>query len=277
MANQRTYASGLVRDIDLLDVLADPEAAAGGLGVSAIAALAGRDKAQVSRALSTMAHAGLVERNDASKTYRPGWKLFALAARSLHAQLTALAIPYMRDIVAATHETTHLCCLRGGQVLTLHSELGVNAYRGLGWEGQLAAPYWTSAGRVLMSELDDAALRYWWQHGTGPSGTEPSGAAAAAFAFSPSEAPRRPAVPTFDGFASTLEEVRRAGYAIIDEEFESGLVGVSAPIRDFRGAITAVFNIAGPKARLGPNLHAAAAYAVGVANKFSALLGGHCE
>ncbi|MER6899364.1 helix-turn-helix domain-containing protein, partial [Amycolatopsis sp. NPDC000740] len=59
MANQRTYGSGLVRDVDLLEVLALPEAR-DGLGVSRVAELSGRDKAQVSRALATLADAGLV-------------------------------------------------------------------------------------------------------------------------------------------------------------------------------------------------------------------------
>ena len=45
-----------------------------------IAQLVGREKSQVSRALRTLDQAGLVERDEASREYRLGWRLFTLAA-----------------------------------------------------------------------------------------------------------------------------------------------------------------------------------------------------
>src|SRR4051812_3434961 len=82
MSTQRTYGSGLIRDVELLEVLARPEAGAAGLGVSRIADIAGRDKAQVSRALATLSEAGLVTRDEDTRAYRPGWRLFALATQA---------------------------------------------------------------------------------------------------------------------------------------------------------------------------------------------------
>jgi DNA-binding IclR family transcriptional regulator len=73
MSNHRTYGSGLIRDVVVLEVLAKPEARAGGLGVSRIAELAGRDKAQVSRALATLADVGLVTRDFRSFSLRAGF------------------------------------------------------------------------------------------------------------------------------------------------------------------------------------------------------------
>jgi len=115
VADQRTYGSGLVRDVELLEVLARPDAR-DGLGVSRIAALAGRDKAQVSRALATLAEAGLVDRDPHTRAYRPGWRLFALATHATETHLARLAAPFLRTIVARLDETTHLCVLRAGRV-----------------------------------------------------------------------------------------------------------------------------------------------------------------
>lgn len=47
------------------------------------------------------------------------------------------------------------------------------------------------------------------------------------------------------------------GYAAVDGEFEPGLVGVAAPVRDFRGRIVAALNVSGPTFRLGESLDAA--------------------
>jgi IclR family pca regulon transcriptional regulator len=66
-----------------------------------------------------------------------------------------------------------------------------------------------------------------------------------------------------------LELVRRAGYAIVDQELESGLRSVAAPIRDRHDRVIAAINLAVPAARVsvdeirrtlvGPLLEAAAA------------------
>ncbi|WP_410608186.1 IclR family transcriptional regulator C-terminal domain-containing protein [Amycolatopsis sp. lyj-109] len=48
-----------------------------------------------------------------------------------------------------------------------------------------------------------------------------------------------------------IQESRRDGYARVREEFEEGLVGVSAPIRDFRGRVVAALNVSAPAAHLG--------------------------
>jgi IclR family pca regulon transcriptional regulator len=66
-----------------------------------------------------------------------------------------------------------------------------------------------------------------------------------------------------------LELVRRARYAIVDQELESGLRSVAAPIRDRHDRVIAAINLAVPAARVsvdeirrtlvGPLLEAAAA------------------
>jgi DNA-binding IclR family transcriptional regulator len=66
---------------------------------------------------------------------------------------------------------------------------------------------------------------------------------------------------------------RDRGYALVDEEFEFGLVGAAAPVRDFRGRIVAALNVSAPKFRLGERLEAAAQEVKSVADELSALLG----
>lgn len=269
MSNQRTYGSGLIRDVELLEVLAKPEARASGLGVSRIAELAGRDKAQVSRALATLADVGLVTRDEDTKAYRPGWRLFALAAQATETHLAHLSVPFLRKVVAGLNETTHVCVLRGNKVLTLHSELASHAFRGMGWEGTTVDPYTTSAGRTLLSGWDTETLTRWWHHFPHQVAPAPSPSVIAANVID------RPAPPsvTLDSLLDHVSTIRHCGYATVDEEFEPGLVGVSAPVFGFRGDIVAAINVSAPKLRLGAHLDVAGKFTRSIADQMSAALG----
>ena len=274
----RRNSAGLRRDLDLLEVLGSPEGqSAGGLGVVRIAELVGRDKGQVSRTLATLADAGLVARDEHSLGYRLGYQLYALAARTLESQLVREAAPFLRRVVTATHETAHLCVLRGDNVLTLASELSEYAFRGIGWEGVSVAAWRTSSGRVLISDWHKDDLSRWYDlHGhdravTGP--VSPVVRQAKAFAA----APTVEGTPVITDFASLLHEVERIrsrGFATVDEEFELGVVGASAPVYDFRGNIVAAINLSAPKVRLGSHLDEVGALLARIAGELSIHLGG---
>ena len=63
------------------------------------------------------------------------------------------------------------------------------------------------------------------------------------------------------------------GYASVDEEFEPGLVGVSAPVYGFRGDIIAAINVSAPKQRLGAHLDEAGKFTRSIADQMSTALG----
>ncbi|MES9538854.1 IclR family transcriptional regulator [Spirillospora sp. NPDC049024] len=250
-------STGLRRDLEILDLLAQPEHAARGLGVSRIARLLDREKSQVSRALKVMEAEALVDRDPDSLEFRLGWRLYSLAARTTEARLTRTAGPYLRRLVAGLNETTHLCVLRGSAVLTLLSVSPSHAFRGLGWEGVTVPVLMTSAGRVLVSDWAPDTLRSW----------------AASWLDEPGHAQARLRIQAADDLLREVAAIRRRGYASVDEEFEAGLVGVSAPVRDFRGTIVAAINVSAPKARLGPHLDEAGRRTLAVARELSAELG----
>ncbi len=273
----RRNAAGLQRDLLLLELLGSSDSiAAGGLGVSRVAALAGRDKAVISRTLATLADAGLVERDDDTQLYRLGHQLYALAARTREASLVTGSLPFLRRVVRATHETTHLCVLRAGTVLTLVSETSEYAYRGVGWEGVSTAAWNTSAGRALVSDRTDQDLREWYAvHGHDRAITGPRSAGSTAFdtATPPDPVPGASEVTDFDAFLRRIDRIRSLGYATVDEEFEAGVVGVSAPVLDFRGTIIAAINLSAPKHRLGQHLDAAGRIVASIARELSLELG----
>src|SRR5689334_1434189 len=102
----------------LLSLASDETLASGGLGVTRISELLGREKSQVSRALKALHEYGLVERNKDS-TYRLGWRLYALAQLAGERRLLETAAPKLRRIAVSLGERVHLSVLHGIETLTV--------------------------------------------------------------------------------------------------------------------------------------------------------------
>jgi IclR family transcriptional regulator, KDG regulon repressor len=232
-------STSLARAIAILTVLGSPEATAdGGIGVVQIASLIGREKSQVSRTLKALAAAGLVMRDAETLRYRLGWRVFTLAAGAADQHLRMLAPHVLRRLVARVREAAHLSVLEGNDVLTLMSERPTWAIQAAPWVGRLAPLYCTSAGRALLFDHTDDEVRALLD------GVEISAAGP--------NAPR-----DVEDSLRRLHQARKVGYVVVEEEFEPGHVAVAAPVRDFRGHVTAALNISAPKFRLGLSLPAA--------------------
>lgn len=208
------------------------------LGVTGVAELVGREKSQVSRSLKVLAEYGFVERDRASRGYRLGWRLFALAARAGDGRLLAAATPLLRRLVSGLGETAHLSVLQGASVLTVLSESPSHAVQAAGWIGRTVPVHCTSSGRALLFDHGREQLEAL----LGGAGLPAAGAAA------PKDV------------ATLLDRIgvaRDDGYALVDEEFEPGLVAVAAPVRGRGGEIVAAVNVSAPKFRFGGELRAA--------------------
>jgi DNA-binding IclR family transcriptional regulator len=249
-------ATSLRRGIVVLRALSSDEAiAAGGLGVLRIAELLGEDKSQISRTLKALHQSGLVDRDPATRAYRLGWAIYALAARAGDTRLLAAGERTLRELVHTLEERVHLTVLQGTEVLTLLSESPPHAIQAAGWIGRTVPVHCSSSGQALLVDFTLDEVR----------------ALLGGIEF----VPRGPAAPrTIEEFYVRVEGARSRGYAVVDEEFEPGLVAAAAPVRDFRGRVVAAVNVSGPKFRLGPRLGDAGTAVAGAAARLTAALGG---
>jgi len=225
-------ARSLNRGLQLLLALGSEDALDnGGLGVVQVAKQTGHDKSQVSRTLKALASSGFVERDPDSRAYRLGWRLFTLAARAADQRLLEAARPLLARLVKDVGERAHLSVLQGSEVLTLLSQSPPHAVQAAGWVGRTVPAYCTSAGRALLIDFDTEGLTALLD-GVGWDSKGPN-------------APR-----DIEELDERLGVCRTQGWAFSDEEFEPGLVGIAAPVRDFRGRVTATLNVSAPKFRL---------------------------
>jgi IclR family KDG regulon transcriptional repressor len=248
--------TNLRRELAILTVLGGEEAVDdGGLGVVRIAELIGREKSQVSRTLKTLAESGFVDRDTATLQYRLGWRFFALAARAGEQRLLSVAPELLERLVENVGETAHLSVLQGVEVLTVLSRSPRHAVKADGWAGRTVPIYCTSSGRALLFDHDKLALSSLL------SGVE-------------FRELRPGTVRNVEELQESIALAREQGYALVVEEFEFGLVGAAAPVRDFRGQLVAALNVSAPKFRLGGGrLEGAGREVKRAADELSALLG----
>jgi DNA-binding IclR family transcriptional regulator len=244
-------STGLRRDLDVLRELASDEALhRGGLGVVRVAERLGREKSQVSRALRALQAEGLVERDPESRTYQLGWALYALAARTTDARLARQARPYVRAIAGELGQTTHLCVLSGGLVLTVLTEAGPDDYRATGWEGRTVTVSESSAGPALLFDwTTPSVLRH-----LGESTEVHPGAASSA-----------------GWMLDEIERVRRYSYAVADIAPEA--IGISAPVQDFRRVVRAALTVSARHETIGPDVGIIGKRVVRAAEELSRRLG----
>jgi len=233
-----TTQTGAAKLLALLEALADSDSdARDGLSVADLARALGRDKSIVSRQLRPLVDLGMVERDDAGR-HRLGWRLFAVAARAGDQRLLLLSPPVMRRLTQLVRERVHLSVRRGSDVFTILSESPQRTIEAVGWVGRTAPLSCTSSGRVLLFDHTDEEIGELFP-GSFPTAPGP-------------RAPR-----TVAELVARVATDRRQGFALVVDEFEDGLSGVAAPVRDAHGRVVAALNISAPSFRIGDHLAAA--------------------
>ncbi len=242
----------------LLSLTSDQAIAEGGLGVTRIAEMLGREKSQVSRALSTLAEYGLIDRDPDTLAYRLGWRIFAMANLAGERRLLDQAKPRLADLVTTFGERAYLSVLGGADTITILSHQSPRAVQAVGWVGRTTPAYCTSVGKALLFDHSRTELEMVFADVT----------------FAPL-APNT--ARDLDQLHAMITAARVKGFATADEELETGLVSAAAPIRDPLGRIVAALNVSGPKYRLKSDLNKVGAALVAAAAGVGAELRGAQE
>jgi len=199
----------------------------GDVGVTDVARATGMDKSLASRSLQVLAELGLVEQDAGTRAFRIGWGLFVLAAGAGDRRLRRVAPPLLEELSALTGESAYLSVRERNEVVTIFAARPPRVIQAVDWTGQRSPIPPTSAGRALLFDHGEEGM----SRLLAPSD----------FASS---------VPAGPGdvaeLARRVAKARRVGVAVVEEEFEPGLVGLAAPVRDWTGAIVAAVNLSGP-------------------------------
>lgn len=193
------------------------------LTLTEVAQAAELNRATARRLLLTLEELGYARR------VRDRWSLTPQVLELGYAYLSTFAIPdialpYLEDLSAEVRESTSIGVLDGTEVtyvgrVPAHRIMSVSI--GLGTR---FPAYRTSLGRALMAHLPDEEVGELWER-------------------SDRSAPTPHTVTELDELLARLAEVRRRGFALVDQELEVGVRSISAPLHDAAGRTVAAVNI----------------------------------
>jgi DNA-binding IclR family transcriptional regulator len=245
--------SSVRRALDVLRALGS-----GPQRVQDAAGLLGKEKSQVSRTLKVLAEEGFAERDPRTMEYRLGPQFLALAATAGENRLHSEAPAVLRALVRKLGEAAYLTVLAGSAAVTVLTERPGRALQAHEWIGRAAPLNCTSSGRALLLGMPGEEVTDLLSGHPEPlPGTE--------------RAPR-----TMTELQERLARERAAGHVVAAEEYEPGLIGVAAPVSDFRGSVVAAVNVSAPAFRLAPESLPEVAEAVtAAAARLSTAMGAH--
>lgn len=224
--------STIVKALDILDLFSPAQPS---LGLSETARLLGRDKASVLRHLTALEEKGMVEQDTNTKQYHLGPALSRLAmVREQTAPANHSIVNVVRQLAKDTGETTHLSRysngrLVQGKVIDAPSRAGIRVQVDPAEELPLHA---TASGIAFLSVCTTATREQ---------------ALAKPLTY------YTPATPTSrEQVLQQVEQARVQGYAIGNGAFESGAIGVAAPVFNATGDACGAISVASPESRMSP-------------------------
>jgi IclR family pca regulon transcriptional regulator len=199
--------------------------------LSEVAERSGMTRASARRFLLTLVHAGYAESDG---------RRFALTPKLLELGQSVMAVSSIwdvaRPVLAGVSERLGEACygavLDGTEVLyVLHIPAAKHLINVDLRLGSRTPAYCTSVGRVLLAGLTPEA-------------------AARVLDAGPIE-PRTPKTVTDRAkLLDAVEQARRQGWAVVDEELEPGLRSLSVPLRGRGGVVVGAINVCGPTSRV---------------------------
>jgi DNA-binding IclR family transcriptional regulator len=217
------------RMMKLLDVLAQsPDAVA----LKALAAQASLHPSTAHRILTALVADRMVERVDQG-SYRLGMRLLELGNLvKSRISVREHALPFMRELHAATGEAVNLSVRRDDEIVYIErTSSGRSLMRVVNIIGARAPLHMTAVGKLfLLEDGPDAAKAYAERTGL-PALTKNS-------------------IQSVQALERELDKCRRQGYALDNEEAEIGVRCIGAGVRDDTGALVAGLSVSAPAERM---------------------------
>ena len=206
-----------------------------GATLSELAAELGISIASIFRLAGGLEELGYIRRDEKTKRYAVTQKLLLLGQpHSGHRSLDECALEPMRRILAATGETTQLCCLAEADCVMLEQLPALHPFKYIVDLGSRVPIHCCAPGKAILAFLPDDALDAVLPRLKFEKHTERT-------------------ILSRKALLVELERVRACGYALDRGEHFDGIHCVAAPLLDRHGHTIAAITIAGPAARIPTN------------------------
>ena len=212
------------RTFDILELLSSNP---NGLSVGSVGSRLELHKSTVSRLLQVLKQRGYVDKDPSTGRYRIGLKLIELASSQLeNIELRLEARNPMYDLARETGHTVFLAVERGPEAVYIDKTEAFDSLKRYSIIGTSVPLYCTALGKALLMGKPKAELE--------------------AFFATVDLALRGPnSLLDPDSIEADLRESAARGYTIDDEENETGVRCIGAPVYDYRGRTVAAVSVSG--------------------------------
>jgi IclR family KDG regulon transcriptional repressor len=182
--------------------------------------------------VKTMVSLGYIRQIKESKRYRIGRPLFALAASALdEMEMVSMATPVLDELSRETGESSHFASRMSDAVVVMARTPGPGAFQLTDRVGVVRPAYCTALGKVILAALRPDQLDRYLDR-----------IELKALTSKTITSPQR--------LRRELQDVRRAGIAFDDGEFNNEVRCAAMPVYDFSGQVVGAIGISGPVWRL---------------------------
>lgn len=212
-----------------MEVLAE----SGPTGLMDLAATLDLNKSTVHRILNSLIYMGYVKQSAETSKYSLTFKIWDLANQLLiQNDIVDIARPHLKELVSRCGETAHLVQIDGAKAVYIDKvESYTNSVRMVSKVGKSIPLYCSGVGKALLAEMDATDVKAIWDRSDIKELTPHT-------------------ITSFKGLKEKLEQVRKQGYALDDEENELGVRCIAACIKDYKGTPKYAFSISAPTNRM---------------------------
>lgn len=217
---ERDVMGGLMKGLKVIEAFSADRPR---LSISEAAEIAGLDRATTRRCLLTLSEMGYAAYDGKFFTLTP--RVLRLGTGCLAAMpLPRIVQPVIDRLSQEIGESTSVSILDGTEIVYVARAAQRRVMSIALMPGSRLPAYCTSMGRVLLAALNPAEARHMLEAAPRPARTERT-------------------VTDVDALMALIEEVRRQGFAMIDQEVEVGLRSIAVPLTTTRGHVVAALNV----------------------------------
>ena len=189
------------------------------------------------RLVNTLVENGYIKQVHESKKYKTGNRLIWLANAIISKHdIKSIAWTYLKELSKETEETVHLSGMDGLEVFYIDKIETLKSIKCDSRRGARRVAHTSGVGKVLLANQSEEFIDYY-------CGELPS-----------MELPTKHSISDADVLRQQLDQIKRSGYAIDNEEAEDFLMCLAAPVYDAKSKVAAAISISGPKFRMEENI-----------------------
>ncbi len=205
----------------------------GSIGLMELSNTLGLNKTTAHRVLNSLIYMGYARQNSVDGKYEPTFKIVDMANKIIgRVDIVQIVRPHLRKLMEVTGETVHFVEREGTDAVYIDKvESFNNGIQMVSRIGSRIPLYCSGVGKAMVAQMDEWEAEEIWNS---------------------SEIVRLTpcTITDFDEFRREMETVRRMGYAMDNEENETGVRCVACSLKDFMGKAKYAFSISAPVSRM---------------------------